>query len=234
MINLTNRATDTEIMDDFTLPAGTVVPVLKGLEKMNAFFGGQKTIISALRGLPLQNGAHISDWGCGGGDILRAIAKWASDRQMQVKLTGIDATPSAIEYAREQAKAFDNIDFILADVTKHQFAENQFDVVYSNLFTHHFKDDDWVSLVKKMLAGSKNAVIITDLHRHWLLYYAVVAITSFTNSKMARFDGPLSVKRSFKKSELVSLLNKAGITNYKITWQWAFKWRVIIYKTAQQ
>lgn len=276
MINLSKRATDPEIMDDFSLPDTEVVPVLKGLEKLNALFGGHKTLIKALVQIPINTDNHVSDWGCGGGDALRAIAKWATKERLNIQLTGVDATASAVAFAREQAASYPNIHFILSDVMgdvsiplsrggalgsvvagvclpsgeghtppplsrgKSHGANasisglypDQFDVVFSSLFTHHFADEEWVSLIKKMVSCSKKAVIITDLHRHWLLYYAVVFIAyTFTKSKMARFDGPLSVRRSFKKQELVNLLQQSGLTNYKIVWKWAFRWQVIIYKS---
>jgi hypothetical protein len=82
-----------------------------------------------------------------------------------------------------------------------------------------------------MLYCSKKAVIITDLHRHWLLYYSVIALTRIlTKNGMARFDGPLSVRKGFKRSELTDLLQKAQIMNYKIRWKWIFRWQIIIYK----
>ena len=229
MIDLRTRATDKELMDDFSLPLDEVVPVLVGLEQMNAWFGGHKTIIKALKKLGITNGWLVSDWGCGGGDSLRAVAQWASGKGIDLELMGIDATPSAVAFARQTARDYTNINFTEADVLKADFENNQFDVVYSSLFTHHFTDDEWVYLVKKMYACSRKAVIITDLHRHWLLYYAVMALTRLlTNNKMARFDGPLSVRRSFKKAELVELLKKCGIGNYQITWRWAFRWEVVI------
>lgn len=230
--NLSKRATEAEIMDDFSLPANEVVPVLKGLEKLNALFGGHQTLIRALKQIQVSDGDHLSDWGCGGGDALRAIALWAKKTNLALQLTGVDATPSAVAFARDEASAYPNISFILSDVMSPALLPNQFDIVYSSLFSHHFADDEWIALVKKMLSCSKKAVIITDLHRQWLLYYAVVVIAHlFTKSKMARFDGPLSVRRSFKKAELMELLSRAGLTNYEISWKWAFRWQVIVYKS---
>jgi hypothetical protein len=51
-----------------------------------------------------------------------------------------------------------------------------------------------------------------------------------TRNKMVRVDGPLSVKRSFKRHELVALLKRAQIDNYKLTWVWPFRWLLVIYK----
>lgn len=231
MLDLTARASGQEIMDDFTLPSAEVDPVLEGLAKMNAWFGGHETLIKALKTFPVKNGDSISDWGCGGGDTLKAVAIWARRKRINVKLTGIDCSPAVVQYARRECAAFPNIHFLQQDVMSDDLQKDQFDIVISSLFTHHFADDDWVQLICKMHQTAKRGVIITDLHRHWLLYVAVVAITRLlTRSKMARYDGPLSVKRAFTRKELVHLLQRAEIGNYKLTWEWAFRWKIIIYK----
>ena len=116
MPDLSKRATELEIMDDFSLADTEVVPVLKGLEKMNAIFGGHKMLIKALQLIPITKGDHISDWGCGGGDALRAIANWAGGTGLKIQLTGVDATASAVGFAKEQATSYPNINFILDDV----------------------------------------------------------------------------------------------------------------------
>ena len=232
MINLRNRSVEPEIMDDFDLPSEEIDPVLAGLGQMNALFGGHKSLIRALWGFPITNDNTISDWGCGGGDALIAVARQAQKDNINLKLTGIDAAPAAIKFAIEKSDGFSNINYEKADVLLDNFAPNRFDIVISSLFTHHFADDEWVVLIKKMNNTAKRGVIITDLHRHRILYYAVIVITRlFTKNKMARYDGPLSVKRSFKRHELVALLNRAGIKKYKLTWMWAFRWQIIIYKS---
>ena len=231
MVNLKTRSAELEIMDDFDLPSAEIDPVLAGLGQMNALFGGHKSLIKALLAFPVANNNSISDWGCGGGDALIAIAKHAQKDNINLNLNGIDAAPSAIKFAWEQSGGYENISYEKADVLIDEFAANRFDIIISSLFTHHFADDDWVALIKKMNRTAKRGVIITDLHRHWVLYYAIIVITKvFTRNKMAQYDGPLSVKRSFKRNELKTLLAKAGITNYKLKWMWAFRWQIVIYK----
>ncbi|WDF55029.1 methyltransferase domain-containing protein [Mucilaginibacter sp. KACC 22063] len=231
MIDLSERSVAAELMDDFNLPSSEIDPVLAGLAKMNALFGGHQSIINALKQFPVDNKNIISDWGCGGGDVLIAIAQWARKLNINLKLTGVDAAPAAINFARQQSAAFPNIGYVKADVLQDNFAENQFDVIISSLFTHHFTDDEWVALISKMYRAAKRGIIITDLHRHWVLYYAVVAITRLFNNKMASYDGPLSVQRSFTRKELKKLLAMAGIKNYRLQWRWAFRWRIVIYKS---
>jgi len=232
MINLRKRITGVdEIMDDFALPESELDPVLKGLGDLNSWFGGHKTLIKALQQFPVQPNNHISDWGCGGGDALKAIAQWAAVKELPLQLTGVDAAPAAITFAQKETAAYANINYLQTEVMSPQLQDNQFDIVVSSLFTHHFENDAWVALIQKMLSCSRRGIIITDLHRHWLLYYSLIAIfTVVIPNKMMRHDGPLSVQRSFTKAELVSLLAKAGVTRYKIEWKWAFRWQVIIYK----
>jgi 2-polyprenyl-3-methyl-5-hydroxy-6-metoxy-1,4-benzoquinol methylase len=233
MVDLRKRITGVdEIMDDFALPPSELNPVLKGLGDLNAWFGGHKALIKALQLFPVKAGNHISDWGCGGGDALKAIAKWAKMEGVPLKLTGVDAAPAAIAFAQNETAEYLNVNYLQTEVMSNELKPNQFDIILSSLFTHHFEDEAWIALVKKMYSCASRGVIITDLHRHWLLYYSLIAIFSFViPNKMMRHDGPLSVKRSFKRAELHQMLTQAGFTNYKIQWKWAFRWQVIIYKT---
>ncbi|MGI4749051.1 MAG: methyltransferase domain-containing protein [Janthinobacterium lividum] len=222
------RATEPEIMDDFGLPAAEIDPLLNGLEMVNKYLGGYRIVFSALKEVSVQNSFHLSDWGCGSGDVLRAIAqKW---KNLNLHLTGIDATPATVNFANRK-NVEPNICFILANVLAEEISELKFDIILSTLFTHHFADDEWIVLIKKMMNSSRRAVIIDDLHRHWLPYYAIKLITKlFTNSRLAQNDGPLSVLKGFKRKELEWLLQKADIKNYKIRWMWAFRWQIILYK----
>lgn len=226
------RVFDAEIMDDFDLPNSEIAPVLAGLGKFNAWFGAHNGLIKALKNFPVRTGYSISDWGCGGGDTLIAINRWADKNKLNLKLTGIDAAPAAIDFARKASAGFNNIDYVQANVITDADHINTHDIIICGLFTHHFDDEQWVQLIKNMQASARKGIIITDLHRHWVLYYAIKFITGiFIKNKMARNDGPLSVKRAFKKHELVALLKKASIDNYNLTWRWPFHWQLIICKS---
>jgi 2-polyprenyl-3-methyl-5-hydroxy-6-metoxy-1,4-benzoquinol methylase len=230
MVNLQVRSTQAEVMDDFHLPSAEIDPVLAGLAKMNRWFGAHQTIIKALKKFPLKTGDSLSDWGCGGGDTLVQLRRWSDKEQLNLKLTGIDAAPATICFARQNSAGCD-IDYIQSDVLRDDLKPDQFDIVFSGLFSHHFADEEWVHLIRKMHNCSRRGVIITDLHRHWLLYYAVIGITRLlTKNKMVRVDGPLSVKRSFKRKEIIALMRAAQIDNYNLTWVWPFRWLLVVHK----
>ncbi|MFD3003884.1 hypothetical protein ACFS7Z_26245 [Pontibacter toksunensis] len=52
----------------------------------------------------------------------------------------------------------------------------------------------------------------------------------FSRSYLVKNDGPLSVRRAFKKSELKKLVQRAAITSYSLRWMWAFRWQLLLEK----
>ncbi len=231
MPDFSGRSTEEEIMDNFALPHAEIDPVLRELETINKLLGGFSVFYDAFKKINIKNGDVICDWGCGGGDSLKVLDNYFRKQKLRLKFIGVDATESAVEYAMQTNKNYPNLSFRLADVLKEPFEENEFDVVISSLFTHHFDDEAWIVLINKMLHASKNAVIINDLHRHPLAYHSIGWLTQlFSKSPMVKHDSKLSVLRSFKKQELEMLLQKAGIKNYSIKWMWAFRWQIIIRK----
>ena len=152
-------------------------------------------------------------------------------KNLNLKYLGLDATKTAVEFAKHHHLNYQEITFKEVDVLKEKFEENQYNVVISSLFTHHFEDEDWIKLIQRMVFSAKKAVIINDLHRHPLAYYSIAFLTQiFSKSYMVKHDSKVSVLRSFKRQELKNLLALAGVKNYTIKWMWAFRWQIIIYK----
>lgn len=233
MPDFSRRSKEEEMMDDFSLSHQIINPIMDELEVVNKLLGGYSVFFDAFKRLKLRDTMVVSDWGCGGGDSLRVLAKWARRKKLKLKFVGVDATASAIGYAKEKAANFPEVSFIHANVLSETLKEDQFDIVISSLFTHHFEDESWIELIQKMLSCSRYAVVVNDLHRHWFAYHSIGVLTQlFSNSEMVKHDSKLSVLRGFKKKELTELLRKAGISNYSLKWKWAFRWQLIIYKTG--
>ncbi|MGV3706620.1 MAG: methyltransferase domain-containing protein [Arcticibacter sp.] len=231
MPDFSRRGSEDEIMDNFALDHRELDPVLKELEVINKLLGGFSVFYDAFKQLNMQNGDSVCDWGCGGGDSLRVLDEYFRRRELQLKLVGVDATAAAVEFARRRHAGYPNIEFRLANVLEHDFREGEFDVVVSSLFTHHFDDERWILLIRRMVHACRKAVIINDLHRHWFAYYSIGMLTTlFSRSPMVRHDSKVSVMRSFSRAELEALIRRAGFTRFRIKWMWAFRWQVIIYK----
>lgn len=234
MPDFSRRSTEEEMMDDFSLGHNIIDPIMDELEVVNVMLGGYRVFLDAFDTIKLKDGMSISDWGCGGGDSLRYIALWARKKNLKLNLVGIDATAAAIEYARDKSAEFPEISYRLSDVMSNDLKTNQFDVVISSLFTHHFKTPDWIKLIQKMTDCASTAVIVNDLHRHWFAYYSIGLLTSiFSKSEMVKHDSKVSVLRSFNKDDIVSMLRAARIKDYTVKWMWAFRWQICIDSTKR-
>ena len=229
MPDFSRRSSEEEMMDDFSLGHEIIDPIMDELEVVNKLLGGYHVFFDAFQKIRIKDGMCISDWGCGGGDSLRVIAKWARKRNLKISLVGVDATEAAIKYAMERSKDYPEISYIPADVMSDQLLPDQFDIVISSLFTHHFANKSWIKLIQKMAVCASAYVVINDLHRHWFAYHSIGLLTSvFSGSEMVKHDSKLSVLRSFKRKELEQMLKKGGFENYTIKWMWAFRWQVCI------
>ena len=148
-LNTQYRTEEPEIMDDFSLQHQEIDPVLKELEVINKLLGGFSVFYHAFKKIKLANGDLICDWGCGGGDSLLALRNRFKKKNLNLKYLGLDATKTAVEFAKHHHLNYQEITFKEVDVLKEKFEENQYNVVISSLFTHHFEDEDWTELRKQ-------------------------------------------------------------------------------------
>jgi hypothetical protein len=117
------------------------------------------------------------------------------------------------------------------DILSPAFQQSQCDIAVATLFFHHFTDNQLVGILRRLHNQVRLGIVINDLHRHPLAYYAIKLLTKFfSKSTMVKYDAPLSVLRGFSKKELVRILEQAGITHYTIKWKWAFRWQVVVRK----
>lgn len=234
MPDLSLRSTLPEKMDDPAAPQKDVRQALNELETINQWLGGYNVILNALEKISAdREPITIMDIGCGGGDVLRSIAQWAKRKALNVKLVGIDWNPLMTSYARERSKGFSNISFKTLSVWDDHLLDERADITMNSLFCHHFDDAELVKLMERMYMLSNRAVIINDLHRHWFAYHSIKWITAvFSRTYLVKYDAPLSVARSLRRSEWENILAQAGINEYSINWKWAWRWQIIIPKNA--
>src|SRR5690606_39137449 len=100
-INTKYRSSAPEIMDDFSMSGPVLHDALDKIAAINQFLGGNrltlKGIAELLTDCPPGEKITIVDFGCGNGDMLRAVAD--EYRKMPLRLIGIDANASTIEHA---------------------------------------------------------------------------------------------------------------------------------------
>ncbi len=231
MTTFSTRSPGIEIMDDLNCHGEVVEQTLRELEIINKWLGGNAVTVEGVEQLTKnlkQRTISIADLGCGSGDMLRLLASWASKRKISVQLTGIDANPHIIEYARKRCADHPEIVFEAIDIFSPEFENRKFDIVIGTLFYHHFDSNQLERFFAQLKHQVGLGILINDIHRHWLAYYSIKFLTGlFSRSSMVRFDAPLSVLRAFTRGELHNILKKSGMENYAMNWKWAFRWQVI-------
>ena len=220
MKSLKKRSEELEIMDDLDCHGEVVDQTLRELEVINRLLGGDNVTIDGIGRLAKENRTYtIADLGCGGGDLAMKIER----HNKKLKVVGIDANPHIIHFAKQQ---YPSIEFETLDVFSSEFKKREYDIITATLFVHHFSDEQLVELFRSF--NARVGVVINDIHRHSLSYYSIKILTKlFSKSAMVKFDAPLSVRRAFKKKELIAILDKAGIKSYSLRWKWAFRWQLI-------
>ncbi len=230
---LDKRAPGPELMDDLTLADDALRQNLDELETINTWLGGYQPVLNALDRLksrfPAGRPLRLADLGSGGGDTLRHVARWARRNGVPVALTGVDANPFMLDYARAKSADYPEISYQQADIFSAKFQAETYDVLTASLFCHHFTDDELGALLRQWAGQARVAVVVNDLHRHWLAYHGIKWLTRLLGgSYLVRHDAPLSVARAFRRADWGPLLARAGIARYELRWRWAFRWQLII------
>lgn len=154
---------------------------------------------------------RIVDVGCGGGDMLRLIERWASANNIQVELTGVDLNPYAARAAQEMTPSSSRIRWVTGNAFEYQAAA-QIDVVLSSLFTHHLPDDEIPRFLAWMEEHAKAGWFVNDLHREKLPYYGFTLLARVMRwHRFVQHDGPVSIRRAFRHADWEVYLAHAGI-----------------------
>jgi len=231
MISFKQRSGQKELLDNPAIPFEDIKRNMQELNAINTLLGGhkitQKGFAILTKNMSPDTEISVVEIGCGGGDNLRAIQTFANKKKLKIKLTGVDINPECIAYAKQQS-ANKDITFICSDYKTVSFPQPPH-IIFSSLFCHHFTDDELIEMLQWQYQNSSVGFFINDLHRHPLAYYSIKKLTGlFSKSYLVKNDAPISVRRSFIKSDWKKLLQGAHINNYTIRWQWAFRWLIII------
>lgn len=151
--------------------------------------------------------AAVLDVGCGGGDVARAVARWAARDSLDVRVTGIDPDSRAITWARAHDRgtgttyrAESSADLVAAG--------ERYDAVLSNHVLHHLEAADLTGLLEDSALLARGIAVHNDLRRSrlaWLIYWAATLPLARART-FVRFDGLLSIRRSRTPDELAALV----------------------------
>lgn len=230
MSKFSQRSYELELLDAPDIPKKLLFRNLRELDIVNRLLGGHAITLSGIKKLVTDKNKiyHIIDIGCGGGDAMKQIAKWAQKNNYKVKLTGVDMNSDCIDFMKDSCKEFSEIDGVVMDYRDYLKTNTSVDIIHCSLFCHHLKDDELTELFQFMNKYACVGFVINDLQRHWFAYYSIKFLTRLLNgSSLVQNDAPLSVLRGFRKNELENLLKKSDVKNVSINWKWAFRYLIL-------
>lgn len=163
-------------------------------------------MMAAPRAVPIR----ILDVGCGQGDTLRRVERWARGKGIGVELMGVDINADAIAIAKESSGDRSRIRWEASDV----FAvDERMDLVMSSLFTHHLEDDELVRFIAWMEQHAALGWCINDLSRHPTPYRLFRWFSRLAGlHPHVQHDGAVSIARAFIAQDWQRYCAAAGLS----------------------
>lgn len=144
----------------------------------------------------------LLDIGCGGGDIAKALIRWASRDRFRLQITAIDPDERAYHFATSRP-AVPGLVYRRAYSSELVSEGWQFDLVVSNHTLHHLGPAELTGLLADSEVLCRRAAIHSDIARSRLAYVLYFAGTlPFFHRSFIRQDGLTSIRRSYTAQEL--------------------------------
>jgi 2-polyprenyl-3-methyl-5-hydroxy-6-metoxy-1,4-benzoquinol methylase len=201
------RVVTAEIMDSPDIAPAEHVQALAGLRRINKVSGVAEQMVRPILDLTrAENLKRISmlDVACGGGDVPIAVAQQLKQEGVDVDLTFLDRSGTALKQAAGAAERAG----ISCQVVQHDAAGiaslKSVDVVTNSLFLHHLsKEEDVINLLRSMRGLARRIVVISDLRRSVGGFAAAwLGCRLLSRSPVVHFDGPVSVRAAWTVNEL--------------------------------
>jgi SAM-dependent methyltransferase len=219
--DLSVRALEDEQMDDAALPPAEYQRVLADLGRVNRWtFAARPTLDFLRRGTRGAKAFSLLDVGFGEGGMLRDIARWASARGIEARLTGVDLNPKSAAAAQAATPAHFAIDWRTGDYRD----LGRFDFVVSSLVAHHMSAGQLRDFLVWMEANAARGWLVNDLHRHRFAYAGYPLLARLLRvHRIVREDGRLSIARAYRPAEWRRILQEAGIKGARVVRRFPFR-----------
>lgn len=219
MDRLTNAE---ELLDGPLDDPATLAGNLRDLRRINRVLGGVRLSRLAVDRLLSVAPTHLDDSpisiidvGTGAADIPVALLADARRRGRTLEVVAVDSRPEVLDAARAARPGLEDVEGLslgLSDGRSLPNPDRSFDIAHSSLVIHHLEPDDAVALLVEMARVARLGIVVNDLNRGrvhlagaWLIGHLL------TGNRYTRNDGPLSVRRAYRRREMRELLDKAGL-----------------------
>ncbi|MBG6183238.1 2-polyprenyl-3-methyl-5-hydroxy-6-metoxy-1,4-benzoquinol methylase [Arthrobacter sp. CAN_A214] len=195
--------TAVEEMDKPDCDPGRLENTYRQFGLVNAVVSGWRhTYVTLLRPrLSTSSSCSLLDVGSGGGDVPRALARWARRDGLDLDITAIDPDERAHAFAVAQPKV-PGLVFRRAFSSELVAEGRTFDAVISNHLLHHLSPDGFSGLLRDTEQLSPGIAVHSDIARHRLAYGLFSVGTLPLRGSYIRTDGLTSIRRSYTPAEL--------------------------------
>lgn len=221
-----------ELMDDPGLPEAEHLHALDALATINAVSRTAAQIAAAAAAVIPRDElgpVHVVDLACGGGDVTLACGRRLAGSLggREIVMTGVDFSRRGLDRAAARIAAARTA--VAGLPLRFTFATRDIvasgclpcDVAITSLFLHHLDDEPAVRVLRSMAANCRLGFVVSDLIRSPLgLALAILGTSVLSRSRVARVDGPLSVRAARTTEEYRQLLAAAGLATATIRRTW--------------
>jgi 2-polyprenyl-3-methyl-5-hydroxy-6-metoxy-1,4-benzoquinol methylase len=167
----------------------------------------------------------LLDIGSGGGDVARALARWAARDGLRLTVTAIDPDARAHDYATGQPP-MPGLEFRRAHSGDLVSAGERYDTVLSNHVLHHLGAADLGALLADSERLSRGLVLHGDIERAPLAYLGFgLGTWPFFRDSYIRADGLTSIRRSFTFAELEAAAPPGWTVRRERPYRLVLRWR---------
>lgn len=227
-MNFKTRSIEPEIMDNLNLDRAALKQVFVDINRVNRILNGYSITLKAVEKILDENpqdGYTIMDLGSGDGGMLKQLALYFKERPVNLNLIGVDLNENTIKLAKENCRAFPNISFLQQDILTMDTLNPRCDILLSTLTMHHFGKGEIPIFLNQVVRLPRIGLVINDLQRSRISYWLFKFFsTIFIKTDIAKYDGGISIKRAFVKSELQEYSMDFPHMVHQIKWKWAFRY----------
>lgn len=222
MLSLSRRQPDlVERMDEPDADRDTLFRTYQRFETLNRLVAAwDRTYTHHIRPhLHTDRPNTLLDVGCGLCDVSGYLVRRARQDGFQLTAVGIDPSPFVASFMAHRTPP-EGVTYRQAHTTDLVAEGARFDFVISNHLLHHLSDADVRSLAEDCARLAEIRSIHSDLRRNRLAYLLFTAFAKpFGIGTFIHEDGRLSIRKSFRRSELIQVLPPEWSVQPQFPWR---------------